>query len=68
MISALVTGTVLALVAMGIVLSPLFFPAEDEAAPAGAGTCRGCGERLLSGARFCSSCGAPTGAGRGPGA
>ncbi len=58
MIGALVTGTVLALVAMGIVLYPLFFPGDEHpAAPEGA-RCARCGGALMARARYCAWCGA----------
>ncbi|MDE3054700.1 MAG: hypothetical protein KGN74_11590 [Gemmatimonadota bacterium] len=65
MIGALVTGTGLALVAMGVVLQPLFFGTDEPAAPSAAGPdgCTACGGRLLAGARFCAWCGAAVDAG-----
>lgn len=69
MIGALITGTVLALVAMGIVLYPLFFPAVDDPGPAGPSAgdgCEACGGRLVPRARFCPWCGAPANAGPRP--
>lgn len=58
----LVIGTALALVAMAIVLHPLFFPPVD--APSGVGgeagaACGRCGAALPRDARFCAQCGAP---------
>ena len=58
MIGALVVGTVLALVAMGIVLYPLFFPVPEPPAAARAPACGRCGGALLPGARYCAWCGA----------
>jgi zinc-ribbon domain len=56
--AALITGTALALIAMAIVLYPLFFPTEDAAAPRESGSgCARCGAALPPGARFCSQCG-----------
>ncbi|HVA56316.1 MAG: zinc ribbon domain-containing protein [Gemmatimonadaceae bacterium] len=61
----LLVGTLLALVALAVVLYPLFF-AEDEAMdavrlPAGEPPtpgCPTCGAPLLVNARFCAQCGA----------
>ncbi|HUX32248.1 MAG TPA: zinc ribbon domain-containing protein [Gemmatimonadaceae bacterium] len=58
----LLVGTLLALVALSVVLYPLFFyPDEAGDAPpvdAGAG-CPRCGAPSTGAARFCSACGAP---------